>query len=346
MTPEIRLPENNKKPGVYYALTDDGVELPVIDVTHPSFTVVNPPALPQRIEKAIEEWKRHSHAPKPLRVFFLWLFSRQSFLMQGIRQASGTFLSGMSTYMMKLGPDNMGTAYSKKFDKVIAASIPTFFIRMRLQEIARLMSEAINPMLASAPPASLHFINIAGGPCSDSINTLILLNKRLPHLLDNRVSKIHVLDLHGAAPAFGVRALEALKSSGAPLQGVNVSLEYVPYNWSQPEKMRDYLKGLELKNSIVAVSSEGGLFDYGGDDEIIANLDVLHQSLPETAVFFGTLTPAEGKALAFAAQTGNSSVVRRSIRGFKDLTGRASWIVKEHYDQTMHYIVELRKRQP
>ena len=34
-----RIPERNKKPGLCYALTDDGVELPVIDVTHPSFAL-------------------------------------------------------------------------------------------------------------------------------------------------------------------------------------------------------------------------------------------------------------------------------------------------------------------
>jgi len=30
-----RVPELNKKPGVCYAVTDDGLDLPVIDLTHP-----------------------------------------------------------------------------------------------------------------------------------------------------------------------------------------------------------------------------------------------------------------------------------------------------------------------
>ena len=30
-----RVPETRKKPGVYYAVTDDGIELPIVDVTHP-----------------------------------------------------------------------------------------------------------------------------------------------------------------------------------------------------------------------------------------------------------------------------------------------------------------------
>lgn len=340
----MRLPEINKKPGVYYTLTDDGVELPIIDVTHPSFAVVNPPDLPQRIDSAIENWKRYERMPKPFRVLFLWFFTRQSFLMKGIRKASGTFLSGMATYMMKLGPDNLGSAYSRKFDKTIASSIPNFFIRMRLQEVARLLAEAINPMLAARAQSNLHFINIAGGPCSDSINALILLNKQFPHLLKNRAIIIHVLDLHGSAPAFGARALEVLKSPGAPLQGVDVSLEYVPYDWSQPDRLAEYLKDLELKNSVIAASSEGGLFDYGSNAEIIANLKVLHEMTPESVVLFGTLTPAEGKALGLVSETGKSSVVRRTIKEFRELVERTSWIVKETHDQTMHYIFELRKR--
>lgn len=344
MNTKMRLPEINKKPGVYYAITDDGIELPVIDVTHPTFSVVNPPDLSQRVDKAIEEWKRHSKTPKPLMKLILWCLSHQSFLMQGMSKSSGTFLSGMSTYMMKLGPDNLGAAYSKKFDKVIASSIPTFYLRMRLQEVSRMMSEAINPLLASNPQSSLQFINIAGGPCSDSINTLILLNRNFPHLLINREIKIHVLDLHSAAPSFGVRALEALKSPGAPLNGVNVTLEYAHYNWSNVNQLKEYLKAIELKDSIIAVSSEGGLFDYGNNDEIVANLKVLHKMTPETVVLFGTLTPAEGKALSLASQTGNYSLVRRTIKEFEELIEHTSWIVKKSHDQLMHYIVELCKR--
>ena len=38
MNPERpRVPEAQKQPGVAYALTDDGLELPVLDVTHPAF---------------------------------------------------------------------------------------------------------------------------------------------------------------------------------------------------------------------------------------------------------------------------------------------------------------------
>ena len=34
---EPRIPEKNKRAGLVYAVTDDGLELPVIDITHPAF---------------------------------------------------------------------------------------------------------------------------------------------------------------------------------------------------------------------------------------------------------------------------------------------------------------------
>jgi hypothetical protein len=34
---EPRIPEKNNRAGLSYAVTDDGLELPVIDTTHPAF---------------------------------------------------------------------------------------------------------------------------------------------------------------------------------------------------------------------------------------------------------------------------------------------------------------------
>jgi hypothetical protein len=245
---------------------------------------------------------------------------------------------------MKLGPDNLGAAYSRKFDKIIAASVPNFFLRKRLQEIARLIAEALNPMLTESPRPNLHFLNIASGPCSDSINALIILNKQFPNLLKNVSIKIHALDLQSQAPAFGARALENLKNPEAPLHGLNISLNYVAYNWANPDRLREYIKKTELKDSIIAVSSEGGLFNYGTDEEIIANLTVLNELPSQAIVLFGTLTPAEGIAVSFAPLTGNTNTIRRTIRGFKEIVDRTPWTVKESHDNGMNYIFELRRR--
>jgi hypothetical protein len=44
-----------------------------------------------------------------------------------------------------------------------------------MQQIARLLAEALLAPLADAPDAPLHLVNIAGGPALDSINALIML---------------------------------------------------------------------------------------------------------------------------------------------------------------------------
>src|SRR2546429_542566 len=45
---EVSIGRNEQEPGVHYALTSDGVELPVVDVSHPAFalTVTDPAAHP------------------------------------------------------------------------------------------------------------------------------------------------------------------------------------------------------------------------------------------------------------------------------------------------------------
>ena len=54
-----RIPETKKKPGVCYAPTDDGVELPVIDITHPAFALgLSEDDLAKRTEAYIREQER------------------------------------------------------------------------------------------------------------------------------------------------------------------------------------------------------------------------------------------------------------------------------------------------
>jgi hypothetical protein len=150
--------------------------------------------------------------------------------------------------------------------------------------------------------------------------------------------------LHGEAPAFGARALERLKRAEAPLHGVEVSLEYVPYNWSQSDRLREYGRQTGFKDSIVAVSSEGGLFNYGNDEEIVANLKAINELPSNAVVLFGTLAPAEGIALSFASETGSTSTIRRSVGGFTELVDKTPWVVRENHDTGMNYIFELRRR--
>jgi len=61
---KIRIPERNKKAGVCYALSEDGVELPVIDITHPAFAFqMDEATLVGYLERFYREEERQKRLP-------------------------------------------------------------------------------------------------------------------------------------------------------------------------------------------------------------------------------------------------------------------------------------------
>ena len=146
MTP-TRIPETNKKSGVHYAFTDEGLELPIVDVTHPAFAL----SLTEAEQRArVVEFARQpipfAQLPRFLRTMLLDFFMRGSVLWRGLRRAQGTFLSGMQTYLLKLGPDNLGS-FATPIDRRIAAALPALSVRLRLQDTAQLLAAAVAPAL-------------------------------------------------------------------------------------------------------------------------------------------------------------------------------------------------------
>ena len=102
---QLKIPEKNKKPGVCYAITDDGLELPVIDVTNPIFEVsLSESDLNAQLQQFIQDAKGPEKIPPFLRGLIFAFMRRKSVLMRGLMGANGTFMSGMNTYMLKLGP--------------------------------------------------------------------------------------------------------------------------------------------------------------------------------------------------------------------------------------------------
>lgn len=161
--PKLR-PEVNKRTGVFYAFTRDGVELPVVDVTDPAFAIsITDSEQHAMVERFLQDGIPLAKLPKPLRELALRFLLRQSVLAQGIDQARGSFMSGMQTYLLKLGPEMLGSAYAKPIDRQIAGTLPSFCVRLRLQDMAELMAETLLPLLSEAPIRPLRFVNIAGG---------------------------------------------------------------------------------------------------------------------------------------------------------------------------------------
>ena len=73
----VRLPETNKRPGVCYATTRDGVELAVVDVTHPVFALDIDEAKQRKLaDKFLSDGVPFSGVPSPLRNLLLRFFLR------------------------------------------------------------------------------------------------------------------------------------------------------------------------------------------------------------------------------------------------------------------------------
>ena len=208
-----KFPEKDKKKNICYAITDDGLELPVIDVTNPVFEVsLKESELNTQLQQFIQDAKGPERIPPFLRGLLFSFMRRRSVIMRGLMGANGTFMSGMNTYMMKLGPDNLNKSFFSDIDRMIAGSSAGLFMRLRLQDIVHLLAEALIPILDSRPNATLRLLNIGGGPAIDSLNALIVIRKERPALLAGRKIHIHSLDLDTFGPNFGARALTSLQA--------------------------------------------------------------------------------------------------------------------------------------
>ncbi|MDD1762940.1 MAG: hypothetical protein LUQ59_11980, partial [Methanothrix sp.] len=99
------VPELKKKPGVTYAVAPSGLELPVIDTGHPAFHVD---------DSALVAASRPERMRPPSFIGGLVMkpMLRRSRLAAAIMGARGGYLGGMTTYLLKLGPDNLGKGYA------------------------------------------------------------------------------------------------------------------------------------------------------------------------------------------------------------------------------------------
>ena len=229
-----RRAEGKKKAGVHYALIPDGIELPVVDVTHQAFALSVTEAEQQElVDTFLHEGRPLERLPGPLRKLLLRFFPRGSTLARGIRRAQGTFMSGIDTYLLKLGPEMLGSTFAAPIDRQIAGALPALGVRLRLQDVAYMMADVLKPAMSTASARPLHFVNIAGGPAIDSLNTLIILCKDQRRILAERQISIEVLDLDDSGPRFGEAALAALSAEGGPLRGARIAFQHIRYDWAK-----------------------------------------------------------------------------------------------------------------
>jgi hypothetical protein len=249
---------------------------------------------------------------------------RGSVMARGLRRAEGTFLDGMTTYLFKVGAKNLGS-YSLPVDRRIACSLPGISVRLRLADMARLTADALAQRLPAWPRRPLHFLNIAGGSAIDSLNALLLLRREQPALLEARRVTVCVLDGDAHGPAFGARALAALQAQGAPLAGLDLQLTSITYDWREPSGLAPALRAAQSQGAFCIGSSEGGLFEYGSDADILCNLRAL-AGVADDFCMVGSVT-RDDEVMRTLKLTSTAATLPRGLSVFGELIGRAGWKV-------------------
>ncbi len=324
------------KPGILYATTDDGTTLPIIDVTNPAFMLtISDSDLAEKTAQFVADAPRRAQmSPEILEAL------KQSTLGKGLMAASGSFLTGLNTYRFKLGPNQFRE--DEMIDRAIASSAPALAIRLRLQDMARFLADGLARILPDHPDQPMTFVNIAGGPAPDTWNALIHLQNTHAQLLAGRAIHVAVLDLDHQGPSFGRRALEALCSAEAPLCGLNIQHQHITYDWSHTERMAEILASLDVNDSACAISSEGGLFEYGSDQQIVANLRQLRAATPSDAFIAGTVT--RDSDVIQAAHGGSTiKTIPRTLDAFRELTSAAGWRIQRVIERPMSYNLSMTK---
>jgi hypothetical protein len=341
---DVKIPEVNKVAGVCYAVTNDGLELPVVDITHPAFAFdTSEGEVNTRIEQFLLSMQRLAQTPPAV----LQSMLAQSLLMRGmLLDSANTYTSGIMTYLNKLGPDNLGEGYASPLDRQWAGSLTPLTFRWRMRDVARLLADGLSSALAARPAAPLHLVNIGGGVSADSLNGLILLYKEHPELLAGRQVMLHVLDLDQEGPCFGGRALDVLQAEGGPLHGLQAVFEYIPYNWSETTRLRRMVDDFAAQQAVVAGSSEGGLFEFAGDEQIIANLQALHAA-PHDTVMVGPVvrdaSTLDPRLKMTEHVKGRPSIRYLGLETFGQLAAQAGWRIDRSLDGPMHQVVSLKQ---
>ncbi|MES2256425.1 MAG: hypothetical protein V4559_15465 [Pseudomonadota bacterium] len=322
--------------GVLFAQAGEGYELPIIDLAHPRFFVPDEPGPVGAMRDAFHaDDIRRRRIPKFLMRFVLRSAARKSRLVHALFGSGGGFLDGLSTYVMKLGAENLVPPYDDPIDRKFAASPHIPLLRLRMQQVATMVADGVKDELLRRPQAPLHLINIGGGPAIDSINTLMRLNA---YGCLQRPVVIHVLDGDDAGPAFGAKALAVLKAEGNPLQGTDVTFDHQRYDWNRTSLLEELMGSLKSEYAVVAASSEGALFEYGTDQAIIGNLKALRTG---AALVAGSVTSADAMRRRMIADS-KFKIFPRGIEGFAPLAAAAGFAIAQSRDAMLSDQVLLR----
>jgi hypothetical protein len=343
--PASRLAETEKQDGLSYLPFAGGIEVPVIDLSHPAFALDPSDEYLESAFRATETYlRRLMRTPRLFRHIAMSLSLRGSRLATAVAGARSGYLGGLGSYLVKLGPDNLGP-WAGKVDREVAASFPCYSARLRMRDAASLMAEEIERLALSDNGRALRLVGIAGGPAMDIVNALIFVRRRRPEALEGRAIRIEALDADAEGPAFGASALAALLDGGGPLAGLDIAMRGVAYDWNKADELAEALRSTASaaeRGWKDAFSSEGGLFDYATDDSVSANLRAIGAIAGAGAAMVGTASVAEGPAGLVNGASG-AALRLRSIAELERLIIDAGWKVERRIERPLSRSFLLRR---
>lgn len=321
------------------------LNIPIVDVTNPRFAIEDKPLTRVSLQKLYEaEEHRQAKTPRLLRALTLRVGARQSRLLHGLVHSETDHLGGLHTYLMKLGPDNLPQGFDSPIDRKVAATPHATAMRLRLQQCAMLLADGLQGALEQSPTAPLHLLNIAGGTAVDSLNALILLHQKNPALL-RRPIRILVLDIDSIGPDFGAKAVTVLTQPGNILSGLDLRFDHQSYDWNNTQLLADQVRKSTAAGAVIAVSAEGGLFEYANDSVILGNLEALAGHTANVEFVVGSVTCSDPLRRASIKRT-HFKVVPRGVEGFRPLAEQAGFELTRVEHTPLSDQVALRRKIP
>ena len=217
--------------------------------------------------------------------------------------------------------------YDSAVDQRFSTSAHVTLMRLRMQQMAKLIAASAVRELSVAQRRPLHLVDIGGGPAMDAIDALILLAQASRELL-KRPIVIHVLDLDDTGAFFGQAALAELKRAGGQLHGFNIEFRHQDYDWRATALLEELMQDLISRDAVIIAASEGGLFEYGSDEDIIANLVALRAGGRGARCVVGSVTRADELRRRMIAES-RFKLFPRGIEGFAPLAAKAGFKIAE-----------------
>lgn len=318
-----------------YAVYENGIKLPILDITHPLFKAsIDEQAYHLSCLKSVRSIKSLKKLPGFIRNIFV-----------SMSNIDNSYLSGMRTLLYKLGPElSRGIKLSFR-DKWAVRQTSFMGLRIRLRDLSRMQSKILLSQLKQFPERGLCFFSIAGGSAADSINTLILIQESDPGLLEGRKIEINILDIDISGPNYAKRCIDVLKQPGERFYGIDITLNPIYYDWSQSEALLKI--STEHSGWIQLCSSEGGLFEYGSDEEIISNLNYYFKNSPTDARVTGSLifdrVHINPGYLSFTEFVG-VHIRYLGLEGLQQILSHTSWVLEEYHEiDTIYMLFSLKK---